>query len=91
MIVPQSMIGWFVMPIGIVITILVLFKKIKSNSFEYYLGLAFIWALIAIILDYIFIVKALNSSEYYKLDVYFYYIITLILPIAVGWKKAIKK
>lgn len=76
------------MPIGIIITLWVLSKKIKSNSFEYYIKLGLSWTLIAIVLDYFFIVKILNPADgYYKIDVYLYYILTLALPLIVGWKK----
>src|ERR1039458_9739645 len=51
-VVPNSMLGWVIMPIGIIITLWVLFKKIKSKSFEHYLLLAISWTLIAIIFDY---------------------------------------
>ena len=40
------------------------------------------WSVIAILGDYLFIVKALNPPDgYYKLDVYLYYVLTLALPI----------
>ena len=81
MLVPPYMIGWILTPIGIIITLWVLFKKTKGESFEYYFVLAVVWTLIAIIFDYLFIVKLFNSSDYYKLDVYLYYIFTLILPL----------
>lgn len=87
-IVPQNLIGYFIMPIGIIITFWVLFIKIKSNSFKYYLILSFAWTLIAVIFDYIFIVKGFNSGQsYYKVDVYLYYVLTFIMPLLVGWKK----
>lgn len=90
-IVPLSMIGWIIMPIGIIINLWVLFKKIKSDSFKYYILLAIIWTLIAVVFDYFFLVKAFNPSDgYYKLDVYLYYALTFILPIIVGWFKFIK-
>jgi len=86
--VPQNLIGWIIMPIGTIITLWVLFKKIKSNSFEYYIKIAFSWVLIAIVFDYFFIVKLLSSANgYYKLDVYVYYILIFLLPLIVGWKK----
>jgi hypothetical protein len=89
MVVPQSMIGWFIMPIGIVITLLVLLKKIKADSYKYYALLAVVWVLIAVVLDYFFLVKALNPADgYYKLDVYLYYLLTFALPIIVGWYKS---
>ena len=87
-IVPPSMIGWAISPIGIVITLWVLLKKIKNDSIKYYLYLAIIWTLIAIVCDYLFLVKIFQpAGGYYKLDVYLYYIITFILPVAVRWYK----
>ena len=89
-VVPPDMIGWVILPIGIVITIWVLLKKIKGISFNYYLQLAIVWTLIAIVLDYLLIVKALNPADgYYKLDVYLYYALTFILPLAAYSRKKI--
>lgn len=86
--VPTNFIGWLITPIGIIITLWVLLKKIKRDKFSYYIVLGAIWTIMAIVLDYIFLVKLLNPADgYYKLDVYLYYIITLILPIIVGWFK----
>jgi membrane protein DedA with SNARE-associated domain len=89
-IVPKPAIGWFIMPIGTIITLFVLIKKIKGGDLRYHSVLAIIWTAIAVILDYLFIVKALNSAEgYYKPDVYAYYILTFLLPLIAGyWKKA---
>ena len=87
-IVPQNLIGYFITPIGIIITFWVLFKKIKSNSLNHYLVLSFSWMLIAIVLDYFFIVKGFNSGQnYYKVDVYLYYALTFTMPLIAGWKK----
>jgi hypothetical protein len=83
-----SLIGWMIMPIGIVITLWVLFKKVKSNSLQYYFLLALTWTLMAVVLDYLFIVKLLKPTDgYYKLDVYLYYLLTFTLPLLVGWRK----
>lgn len=90
-IVPPLMIGWVIAPIGTVITILVLFKKIKGRNFEYYLKLGIIWLLLAILLDYLFIVKLLNPVGYYKPAVYLYYGLTLGLPVLVYQIKKNKK
>lgn len=90
--VPANYIGWLITPIGIIITLWVLFKKIKRDKFGCYIGLGVIWTIMAIILDYLLLVKLLNPVDgYYKLDVYLYYILTLILPIIVGWIKFRKK
>lgn len=87
MVVPSSILGWVIMPIGIIVTFWVLFKKIKSNKFKYYLNLAITWTLIAIILDYFFNVKLFKITNYYKLDIYLYYLLTFTLPLVVGLKK----
>lgn len=45
MFVSSSILGWIIMPVGIIITLWVLLKKIKSNSFQYYLHYALTFAL----------------------------------------------
>jgi hypothetical protein len=86
--VPLALIGWVIMPIGITITLLVLFKKIKGGSVNYYLKLGIVWTLIAIVLDYFFIVKTLKPADgYYKPDVYLYYMYTFFLPFRFGLRK----
>ena len=87
--VPLSLIGWIIMPIGIIIALWVLLKKIKSYKFGYYIILAIVWTLIAILFDYVFLVKAFKPEDgYYKLDIYLYYALTFALPLIVGWYKS---
>ncbi len=85
--VPKDVLGWYIMPFGLAAILWVLFKKIKREEQMCYFGLGLIWTIMAIVLDYLFIVKLLNSVGYYKLDVYLYYILTFVLPIVVGWYK----
>ena len=87
MVVPQSLIGWMIMPIGIVITLWVLFKKIKGQTLNYYFLLGIIWTLIAVLCDYFFLVKAFKVDGYYKLTVYVYYLLTFTLPFFAGFQK----
>ena len=90
--VPKEVIGWYIMPFGLAATLWVLFKKIERESFGCYIGLGVFWTIMAVVLDYIFLVKLLSAIGYYKLDVYLYYFTTLVLPIIVGWYKfSIKK
>ena len=87
--VPPALIGWIIMPIGIALALWVLFKRTKGGSFKYYLALGLVWALIALVFDYFFIVKAFKPVDgYYKLDVYLYYGLTLALPLFAGWRKS---
>lgn len=86
--VPTYMIGWFVLPIGIPITIYVALKRLKNSSEHalYYLTVAITWVLIATIFDYLFIVKAFDVPHYYDLDVFIYYILTFLIPLFIGLK-----
>jgi hypothetical protein len=53
--------------------------------------LAIIWTVIAVVFDYLLIVKAFKpADEYYKLDVYFYYTLTFVIPLAISWWKNAK-
>jgi len=86
--VPASLIGWIIMPIGTVITLWVSFKKVKADAFFYYFLLAGIWTLIAVVCDYFFLVRAFKPADgYYKPDVYLYYGLTFVLPLLAGWRK----
>lgn len=88
MMLPINVIGWLIMPIGIAITLWVLFKKIKADSVQYYLGIGIIWVVIAVVCDYFLLVKLFKPADgYYKLDVYLYYAFTFLLPLIVGWLK----
>ena len=90
-VLPASLIGWFILPVGLIITLWVLLNKVKGDKLQYYLILAAVWTVIAVILDYFFIVKMLNPADgYYKLDVYLYYALTLITPLVIGWWKKTK-
>jgi hypothetical protein len=76
------------MPVGLVVTLWVLMRRVKVNLLRHFLILAGVWTLIAAVFDYVFIVKAFNPADgYYKLDVYLYYVLTFITPLAVGWWK----
>jgi hypothetical protein len=85
--VSKDLIGWYIMPFGLTATIWVLLKKIKRESFQCYTIVGIFWTLIAIILDYFFLVRLLKSTNYYKLDVYIYYVTILVLPALVGFYK----
>ena len=87
-IVPIPLIGWILMPVGIAIALWVLWKKIRTDDFRHYVSIAVAWTMIAVVLDYLLIVKAIDPPDgYYKLDVYLYYALTLVMPLIVGWRK----
>lgn len=85
-VVPLDLIGWYVMPLGIAATCLVLWKWVRLVSMRDALLLGMVWCATAIIGDYLFIVKLLNPPDgYYKPDIYLYYLLTLALPLAAAW------
>lgn len=86
--IPPAMLGWVIMPIGVIITLWVLWKKVTSGSFANDVLVSIAWTVIAIACDYLFLVKLLKPADgYYKLDVYIYYGLTFVLPLVVGWYK----
>jgi hypothetical protein len=88
--VPASLIGWIIMPIGTVIALWIAFKKVRGDTLRYYCLVALVWVLIAVLGDYLFIVKALKPADgYYKPDVYLYYALTLAIPLFAGWKRTL--
>ncbi|MFZ0004369.1 hypothetical protein [Methanoregula sp.] len=87
-VLPLSLIGWAILPVGIIIMFWVLFKQINSEYFRYYLMVAVVWTVIATLCDYVFIVLLLKPEIYYKPDVYIYYLLMFAIPlIAFWWKK----
>lgn len=92
-IMPAEMIGWVIMPIGIIMTVWVAFKIIRGINFYYYLWVGISWTIIAVVFDYLFLVLLFKPADgYYKPDVYIYYALTLFIPLLAGWRKpALKK
>ena len=86
--VPTSLIGWIILPIGTVLALWIAFRKVKGDTLKYYCLVALVWVLIAVLGDYLFIVKALKPADgYYKPDVYLYYALTVAIPLFAGWKR----
>jgi hypothetical protein len=91
-VVPPGTIGWFIMPIGLAITLWVAFRKVQGDRFSYYGVVAIGWTVIAIVADYLLLVKLFKPADgYYKLDVYLYYVLTLAIPLLAGWRKTMRR
>jgi len=94
MMVPANLIGWVISPIGILITLWVLFYKIypaghkQGGDLAYYFKIAIVWTVIAVMMDYFFLAQLFKPADgYYKADVYFYYFITFALLLIAGFIK----
>jgi cation transport ATPase len=86
-IIPNNLLGWVLFVIFTPITLYIAYLRFRKRkeSMSYYLVIASIWTIIAIILDYIFIVTLFNNPNYYKLDIFVYYITTFIIPLLIGY------
>lgn len=86
--VPVAYIGLPILLIVIPLTFLVSYYRFKRKGFTktYYLTVAALWLLIAVIFDYTFLVRGFNVQNYYDLDIIVYYAMTFIIPLSVGIK-----
>lgn len=90
--VAAYLIGWIIMPFGAAIALWVAFKKVEGNTLQYLCLMALVWMFIAVLGDYLFIVKAFKPADgYYKLDVYLYYALTLAIPLFAGWRRTSRR
>jgi hypothetical protein len=81
-----SMGGWLLLIIFTPVTIGITwwwFKKQGPHPLQYYASVGIAWVLIAVVLDYLFIVK-LFQAAYYGSDVLVYYTLTFLIPVGVG-------
>jgi hypothetical protein len=79
--------GWVMLVTFTPFTILVTwwwFRQRLYLSPGYYAGVGIAWALIAVVLDYLFIVRLFSSPAYYSLHIYVYYALMFLIPVAVG-------
>jgi len=53
-VLPSSLIGWDIMPIGVVVTLWVLMRRVTVNLLQHFVMLAGAWTVIAVVLDYVF-------------------------------------
>ena len=86
--VSLDLLGWILFaiftPVTIAITLL-WFRK-RDLPLVNYLAVAISWTLIAVVCDYLFIVKLFNVSGYYHASVMVYYAETFLIPMLVGVK-----
>jgi hypothetical protein len=79
--------GWVMLFTFTPFTILITwwwFRQRLYLSPWYYAGVGIAWALIAIALDYLFIVRLFSSPAYYALHIWLYYALMFLIPVAVG-------
>jgi hypothetical protein len=78
--------GWILLAVFTPVTIVIVwwwFRQREGLSLPYYAGVGVAWVLIAVVLDYLFIVL-LFQATYYGPDVFVYYAVTFLIPVGVG-------
>jgi hypothetical protein len=84
--VPYS-IGWVLLVLFTPFTIWVTwwwFRKRERLPLTYYAGVGVVWMLLAVVLDYLFIVLLFGAVEYYVADVLVYYALMFLIPVGVA-------
>jgi len=79
--------GWIMLAVFTPFTIAVTwwwFRRRGDLSLRYYAGVGIAWALIAVVLDYLFIVLLFGATAYYTLHVFLYYVLMFLIPVGVG-------
>lgn len=91
--VPNNLLGWILCIIFTPITIIIVYFRFKKRNLKLlcYFMTGVFWALIAILFDYLFIVRVFHPANYYKLDVFVYYILTFLIPFIIGQYNTRKK
>jgi cbb3-type cytochrome oxidase subunit 3 len=82
-----NIMGWIMLAVFTPFTIAVTwwwFKKQERHPVEYFAGVGIAWTLIALVLDYLFIMVLLKATTYYGPDVFLYYSLTFFIPVTVG-------
>jgi len=91
--------GWILLAVFTPVTFVITwwwFARQEIHILQYYAGVGLVWMLIAIVLDYLFIVILFNAT-YYEPDVFVYYAVTFLIPPGVGlyltqtWNAAVSK
>jgi hypothetical protein len=78
--------GWILAAVFTPVTIAITwwwFRRRGHLPLRYFAGVGVAWMLIAVVLDYLFIVS-LFQATYYGPDVLLYYVLTFLIPVGVG-------
>ena len=80
--------GWIILAVFTPFTIWVTWWWFRPGGrlpLQYYAEVGVSWTLIAVVLDYLFIVRLFHSPQYYAPDVFLYYALMFLIPVGVGW------
>ena len=81
----SGIMGWIITAVFTPVTIAITWWWFRGRSLPltYYAGVGVVWTFIAVVFDYLFIVR-LFQATYYGPDVFVYYTLTFLIPVGVG-------
>ncbi|MFA4824051.1 MAG: hypothetical protein WC593_02725 [Methanoregula sp.] len=83
-----SSMSWIIIVVSTPLAILYTwwwFKERDHHPLSYYVIVGLVWVLIALVLDYLFIVFLFGITNYYSPDVLLYYALIFLVPVGVSW------
>lgn len=92
-IIPEKLMAQIILAIMTPVFFIIAFYKLrfKSEHISYYVLIGIVWLSVAVVLDYLFIIRLFNVKNYYDIEVIVYYLITVIIPILIGIRYRQKK
>lgn len=77
--------GWIITAIFTPVTIAITWWwfRARNRTLAYFAGVGIAWTVIAVVLDYLFIVR-LFQATYYAPHIFVYYALTFLIPVGVG-------
>jgi len=77
--------GWILLVVCTPLTIVITWWWFKGRdlALPYYAEVGIAWTVLAVVLDYLFIVWMLQAT-YYGADVFVYYALTFLIPVGIG-------
>jgi len=78
--------GWIITAVFIPVTIAITWWwfRARNLTLAYFAGVGIAWTVIAVVLDYLFIVR-LFQATYYAPHIFVYYALTFLIPVGVGY------
>jgi len=86
--VAVAVMGRYIIAVMLPVTLYAAYKRFAGlkETTGYYLLVGISWLLIAVVFDYVFLVKAFQAPNFYDTDIMVAYALSFLVPVAVGMK-----
>lgn len=84
--VAVAVMGRYIIAIMLPVTLYVAYVRLAAlrETIAYYLTVGISWLLIAVVMDYAFLVKAFSVQNFYDTDILMSYALSFLVPVAIG-------